>query len=96
TDAEKAWLEEEVRKLYKGRELRGHMANFFECVRDRGEPISDVASHHRHLSSCHMCNIAMLLKRPLRWDPEKEVFVGDEQANALLSRPQRAPYTIEA
>ncbi|HPU06975.1 MAG TPA: hypothetical protein PLO20_10590 [Thermogutta sp.] len=43
-----------------------------------------------------MCNIAMLLKRPLRWDPEKEVFVGDEQANALLSRPQRAPYTIEA
>lgn len=95
SEADKAWLEEEVRKLYKGRELRGHMANFFECVRDRGEPISDVASHHRELSSCHMCNIAMLLKRKLRWDPEKEEFIGDEQANALLSRPQRKPYTIE-
>lgn len=95
SDADKTWLEEEVRKLYKGRELRGHMANFFECVRDRSEPISDVASHHRELSSCHMCNIAMLLKRTLKWDPEKEVFIGDEQANALLSRPQRAPYTIE-
>lgn len=95
TKAEQQWLEEEVVKLYKGRQLKGHMANFFECVRDRGEPISDVASHHRELSSCHMCNIAMLLKRKLRWDPEKEEFIGDEQANALLSRPQRKPYTIE-
>jgi len=95
TKTEQQWLEEEVTKLYKGRQLKGHMANFFECVRERAEPISDVATHHRELSSCHMCNIAMLLKRKLRWDPEKEVFVGDEQANALLSRPQRKPYTIE-
>ncbi|RMG03399.1 MAG: gfo/Idh/MocA family oxidoreductase [Planctomycetota bacterium] len=95
TETDKQWLEEEVRKLYKGRELRGHMNNFFECVKERAEPISDVATHVRELTSCHMCNIAMLLKRKLRWDPEKEEFVGDEQANALMSRPRRAPYTLD-
>jgi hypothetical protein len=36
----------------------------------------------------------MLLKRKLRWDPAKEQFIGDDEANALVSRPQRAPYTI--
>jgi hypothetical protein len=36
----------------------------------------------------------MLLKRKLRWDPKKEEFIGDEQANALLSRPQRKGYEI--
>ncbi len=95
TETDKQWLEEEVRKLYKGRELRGHMNNFFECVKERAEPISDVATHVRELTSCHMCNIAMLLKRKLRWDPEKEEFIGDEQANALMSRPRRAPYTLD-
>jgi len=88
------WFEGDKDKLYKGKPRRGHMQNFIDCVREGGEPVSDVASHHRELSSCHLCNIAMLLKRKLRWDPVKEEFVGDEQANALLSRPQRAPYTI--
>jgi hypothetical protein len=37
----------------------------------------------------------MLLGRKLRWDPEKEDFNGDEQASALVARPQRSPYTIE-
>jgi hypothetical protein len=41
-----------------------------------------------------MCNIAMLLGRKLRWDPEQEQFLDDDQANALLSRPQREPYAI--
>ncbi|HPM85060.1 MAG TPA: dehydrogenase, partial [Candidatus Anammoximicrobium sp.] len=81
---------------YKGKQRRGHMQNFFDCVRDRGEPVSDVFSHHRELSSCHLCNIAMLLKRKLQWDPEKEDFVGDQQASDLVSRPQREPYVIQA
>ena len=41
------------------------------------------------------CNIAMLLGRKLRWDPDNEDFVGDEQASKLVARPQRKPYTIE-
>jgi len=82
-----------IEKLY-GRPRKSHMENFFDCIADRGTPISDVATHHRELSCCHLCNIAMLLKRKLRWDPVKEDFIGDAQASQLLSRPQRAPYQL--
>jgi hypothetical protein len=73
-----------------------HMRHLFACVKDRSLPVSDVFTHHRSVSSCHLCNITMLLGRKLRWDPEKEGFVGDEQASALVARPQRPPYTVEA
>ena len=89
-------IDAELPKLYKGMPFSGHMGNFFDCVRERKEPVSDVFTHHRELSSCHMCNIAMLLKRKLKWDPVKEVFIGDDEANSLLSRPQRSPYQFSA
>jgi len=95
TESDKQWLDEECVKLYKGKTNRNHMDNFFECVRDRSEPVSDVFTHHRELSSCHMCNIAMLLGRKLRWDPRREDFVGDEEASSMVSRHQREPYTID-
>jgi predicted dehydrogenase len=69
-----------------------HMRNFFDCVRDRSEPISDVWTHHRATSSCLLANIAMLVGRKITWDPDKEQVVGDDEANALLHRKQRAPY----
>jgi myo-inositol 2-dehydrogenase/D-chiro-inositol 1-dehydrogenase len=94
TAAEQAWLDGEVRKLYRGKEPGSHMGNFFACVQDRSLPISDVFTHHRSVSACHLCNIAMLLKRKLRWDPEQERFLGDDEANALLSRPRRAVYGL--
>lgn len=72
-----------------------HMRNLYACVKDRSQPASDVFTHHRTVSSCHLCNIAMLLGRKLQWDPVKEDFVGDEQASALVARPQRAPYEIK-
>lgn len=96
TAKDQEWLDGEVKKLYRGKPLNGHMNNFFECVKDRSLPISDVFTHHRSVSSCHLCNLAMLLKRKLRWDPEKEDFIGDAEASALRSRPQRQPYTIPA
>lgn len=71
-----------------------HMQNFFDCVKDRSTPISDVFTHHRAVSSCHLTNLAMLLDRKLRWDPAKEDFIDDPVASALLSRPQRSPYEI--
>jgi len=95
TKADKERLENEIAKLYKGMPLSGHMGNFFDCVRRRKEPVSDVWSHHRALTSCHLCNIAMLLRRKLRWDPKQEAFLDDEQANALVSRPQRKGYEIQ-
>ena len=76
--------------------LINHMENFFDCVRTRNTPISDVVSQHRSASLCHLGNIAMQLGRKLKWDPEAERFVDDAEANALLRREQREGYEIKA
>lgn len=78
-----------IAKLYKGKQPGNHMKNFFECVEDRTQPISDVSTHHRTMTSCHMCNITLMLGRELNYDPVKEQFVGDAQANALMTRKSR-------
>ncbi len=71
-----------------------HMANFLDCVRQRRQPISDVESQHRSVSTCHLANISMRLGRPLNWDPEQEQFTGDDEANRWLSREQRKGFEI--
>jgi predicted dehydrogenase len=84
-----------LKELRKGKPVDGHMANFFECLRDRSVPVSDVWSHHRALSTCHLANIALRLDRKkLTWDPAKEEIVGDSEANGFLTRPQRSGYEI--
>jgi len=88
-------LRERIIALYKGKRPGSHMRNFFECVETRDEPISDVATHHRTMTSCHLCNIALMLGRDLYWDPDQERFKGDEQASALATRPRRAKYSWE-
>ncbi|MEO8499217.1 MAG: gfo/Idh/MocA family oxidoreductase, partial [Planctomycetota bacterium] len=81
-------------KLSKGKKTGNHMQNFIECLKDRGEPISDVFSHHRALTTCHLANIAIRLGRQLNWNPETEQIVGDDAANAWLSREQRKGFEI--
>lgn len=71
------------------------MGNFFDCVKSRKTPISDVASHHRHLSVCHVSNIALRLGRKLTYDPAVERFVDDAQADSLLSRIPRKGFETE-
>lgn len=77
--------------LYESKE---HHGNWLECVRSRRQPIAPVEVGHRSCSACLLHHIAMKLKRKVYWDPAKERFKNDDQANALLSRPQRRPYTI--
>lgn len=89
SDADNSDIDARIKKLYKGKEPGNHMKNFFECIADRSEPVSDVVTHHRTMTSCHLCNIALMLGRELSWDPEKEVFVVDEQAQAFASRKSR-------
>jgi predicted dehydrogenase len=95
TEKDHEWINEEIIKLCKGKTPGSHMRNFFECMRDRSLPISDVFTHHRSVSACHLANIAMRLGRKLRWDPAKEIFPDDDEANAMLSREQRKPYGID-
>jgi hypothetical protein len=63
-------------------------------VKDRSLPISDVFSHHRILTTCHLSNIAMRLGRNLKWDPQSEQVIGDPEANAWQSREQRAGFEV--
>jgi len=95
TEADRAKLNEEVVKLY-GSEPGDHMRNFFQCVKSRGTPISDVETHHRTMTTCHLCNIGLMLGRDLRWDPQAEKFVDDPQAMQLMSRPRREEYSWKA
>jgi predicted dehydrogenase len=73
-----------------------HMANFFQCVKTREEPVSPVRIQQRTVTVCHLTNISLRLGRKLTWDPQDEQIVGDEEANGWLKRKQRAPYTIQA
>jgi hypothetical protein len=49
---------------------------------------------HRMTSICHLGNITMRLNRKLKWDPVREQFLGDDEANGMLSRPMRAPWHL--
>jgi len=71
----------------------GHFGNFVRCVRSRQRPVCDVEIGCRSVTVCHLGNIAYWLGRPLRWDPVRERFIGDEHANHWLSRSKRAPWT---
>jgi predicted dehydrogenase len=73
-----------------------HLRNFFECIKSRKRPNADVEIGHRSNSVCHLVNICRDLQRPLKWDPKAERFVGDEEANKLLSRPRRKGYELPA
>ncbi len=66
-----------------------HMGNFFDCVQSRRTPVADVMNSHRTVSTCHLGNISMRLGRPLKWDPLKEEFIDDKEADNWLKREQR-------
>lgn len=71
-----------------------HMENWMNCMRTREKPVADVEIGHRSITIAHLANIARYLGRRLQWDPQKEVFVGDDEANQLIERPQRAGYEL--
>jgi len=83
-----------IKEIYRGKEPGDHMRNFYECVVTREQPISDVYTHHRAMTTCHLSNIAMRLGRKLNWDPETEQIVGDNEANQWQTREQRKGYEI--
>lgn len=76
---------------YKGRGIGG---DFLHCVRTRERPFRDVELAHRAATVCHLGNMAYWLKRPIRWDPEKEEIIGDPAAARMLDRPKRAPWRL--
>jgi predicted dehydrogenase len=73
-----------------------HMKNFFDSVRSREKAICDAEVGHRSASVCHLGVIAMRLGRELKWDPAKEHFVDDKEADTWLAREPRKPWTYDA
>lgn len=73
---------------------KGEHDDFLKCVKSRKDPYFPVDIGHRVSTVCHLANIAIRLGRKLKWDPKAERFVQDNQANAMLSRPMRAPWKL--
>jgi predicted dehydrogenase len=71
-----------------------HHLNWLESIRSRKPAVTTPEQAHRSTSACILSWISMKLGRKLRWDPAKEEFVGDSEANALRRRTERAPYGV--
>ncbi len=74
----------------------GEHRNFLDCVKSREPCYAPAEVGHRTATIAHLGNIAMMLGRKLRWDPEAERFVDDPEADRMLSRPMRPPWKLEA
>ena len=77
-----------------GDHRQGHRRDFLDCVKTRAQTISKVEVGHRSAIPCHLANIAMILGRKIRWDPEREQILNDSTANRMLSRPMRPPWHL--
>src|SRR5579885_537895 len=73
---------------------RAHLRNFLDCVKDGKRPNADVEEGHKSTRLCHLGNIAWRVGRALRFDAKTETLVGDPEANGLLGRTYRKPFTI--
>lgn len=71
-----------------------HYRDWLNCIKTGEKPICDVEVGHRTATVCNLGNIAYELNRPLQWDPKKETFKGDKEANAMLSREMRQPWKV--
>jgi predicted dehydrogenase len=71
-----------------------HYKDFLNAIRKRSLPISDIETGHRSATVCNIGNIAYELNRPLKWDPKKEEFKNDKEANKLLSRKMRKEWEV--
>jgi predicted dehydrogenase len=75
-------------------ESPNHMGNFFDCMRSRRPCACPAEVGHRSVTVCHLGVIALRTGKKLKWGPERERF-DDAAANAMLSRPMRAPWKLE-
>ncbi len=73
----------------KGMDTLEHTRNFIDCVKSREAPICNSSVMRRSHVACHAASFAWLLQRPLTFDPVKETFVGDDEANGLRTRAER-------
>lgn len=72
-----------------------HVRNFLDCIKSRGQPVSDLDSAHRTATTCHLANISLRLGRQVRWDAAREAILDDTEAAQMLVRSYRSPWDAE-
>jgi hypothetical protein len=85
-------LSEDKLQLYTA---KNEQVNFLECMRTRKEPYHPAEDMHRSATIAHMGHIAMKLRRKLQWDPGKEEFINDAEANSMRTRIERDPWKLK-
>lgn len=97
-DVYPASLENEVkdaaRKRVKGLDVEMHARNFFDCIKSRQKPAANSQIMRRSHIASHAAGLAWILQRKLKYDPAKEEFIGDDEANGLRRRPAREPWDV--
>jgi len=73
---------------------KGHMRNWLDAIKTRGETVAPAEDGHRTASFCHLGILALLLERKLKWDLQKEQFINDPEATRMVHRPLRAPWRL--
>ena len=71
-----------------------HYQDWIDAIKKRSQPITNVEVGHRTASLCNLANIAYRLNRTLDWDPAKEKFKGDGEANKQRTKKYRKPYKL--
>ncbi len=84
-------LGQDAEHLYK---TDSHSGNFLECIKTRKQTICDIETAHRAVSVLLLGGIAKRLNRTLKWGPQKEQFIDDEEANQLLKLEKRSPWIV--
>ncbi len=81
---------------YQARTQRpmSHVRDFLDCVKSRRQTVTGPVMMHRTMTTVHAANVCMWLKRDLKFDPVKEEFINDDEANRFRSRAMREPWTI--
>ncbi len=90
----KAEVANAVTKRNVGLDVSLHARNFFDCIKSRAKPAANSQVMRRSHTACHAAALAWILKRPLKFDPAKEEFINDDEANGLRTRPARAPWAV--
>jgi predicted dehydrogenase len=73
--------------------IRWHMQDFLRAIASRGRPVADIEQGHISTASCILANLSLKVGRTLAYDATRQQVVGDEEANKLLRRPYRRPWT---
>lgn len=68
--------------------------NFLDCIKSRNTPLCSLEEGHRSTSFAHLANIALVTRSRLSWDPEKEQFTNNNEANKMLHYEYRQPYKL--